>query len=58
MKLFLKVKKMEKGQIIKVVSYDLGAIEDVPAWCRLQGHTLLAMEEDGLIKTIFFIQTN
>lgn len=36
MNLFLTMKKMEQGQIIKVISYDPGAREDLPAWaeCR------------------------
>ncbi|RXT03591.1 sulfurtransferase TusA family protein [Ammoniphilus sp. CFH 90114] len=41
MNLFMTMKKMEPNQIIEVVSYDPGAREDIPAWCRLQGHTLL-----------------
>lgn len=28
------------GEIIKVTALDSGAREDIPAWCRLTGHTL------------------
>lgn len=55
-KLFLKMKKMDQGQVIKVISYDLGAVEDVPAWCRMQGHELLTMNEEGLLVTNFYIK--
>lgn len=55
-KLFLRMKKMDQGQVIKVISYDLGAVEDVPAWCRMQGHELLVMNEEGLLITNFYIK--
>lgn len=47
MNLFFAVKKMESGQVIEVVSHDAGAREDIPAWCRLQGNTLLQRREKG-----------
>jgi tRNA 2-thiouridine synthesizing protein A len=47
MNLFLMVKKMEQGQMIKVTSYDKGAREDIPAWCRLQNHRLLERKDLG-----------
>jgi tRNA 2-thiouridine synthesizing protein A len=47
MNLFLTMKKMESGQIIEVISYDPGAREDIPAWCRLQKHTLLERKDFG-----------
>lgn len=53
MKLFLTMKKMEKGQIIKVVSYDLGAREDLPAWCRMQNHTLHLRQDEGKMSHYF-----
>jgi tRNA 2-thiouridine synthesizing protein A len=47
MNLFMTMKKMDSGQIIKVISYDPGAREDLPAWCRMQNHTLLERKDDG-----------
>ena len=47
MKLFLTMKKMNSGEIIEVISYDPGAREDLPAWCRLQNHRLLQRDDDG-----------
>ncbi|GHI01544.1 sulfurtransferase TusA family protein [Neobacillus kokaensis] len=47
MNLFLTMKKMESGQIIKVISYDPGAREDIPAWCRMQKHSLLERQDFG-----------
>jgi tRNA 2-thiouridine synthesizing protein A len=53
MNLFMTMKKMETGQIIKVTSYDPGAREDIPAWCRLQSHTLLERIDEGKISHYF-----
>jgi len=58
MNVFLQVKKMAVGETIHVTSYDLGAKEDIPAWCRMQGHTLLEVFEEGLLITHFVIQKN
>lgn len=53
MNLFLTMKKMNSGEIIEVISYDLGAREDIPAWCRLQNHQLLQRDDDGNISHYF-----
>lgn len=29
------------GQVFKVIARDAGAPADLPAWCRMTGHTLL-----------------
>lgn len=56
MAVFNKMKLVPDGQILEVIAYDLGAIEDIPSWCKMQGHTLLHMEETGLITTRFIIK--
>jgi tRNA 2-thiouridine synthesizing protein A len=35
---------MRPGHVLRLVARDLGAPEDLPAWCRLTGHALLAAE--------------
>ena len=35
---------MRPGQILRLVALDPGAPADIPAWCRLTGHTLVAGE--------------
>ncbi|MEQ2526856.1 sulfurtransferase TusA family protein [Bacillaceae bacterium CLA-AA-H227] len=55
MNLFLTMKKMDSGQTIEVISYDIGAREDLPAWCRLQKHALLRREDDGKVSH-YYIQ--
>nr|WP_285889574.1 sulfurtransferase TusA family protein [Neobacillus niacini] len=49
MNLFLMMKKLNSSQIIEVISYDPGAREDIPAWCRMQKHTLLDRKDFGKI---------
>ena len=46
------VKAMQPGQLLELVSTDVGARMDIPAWCKRTGHELLRMEEDG--KTLRF----
>lgn len=53
---FNKMKQVSVNEILEVIAYDLGAIEDIPAWCRMQGHQLLHIEECELIKTHFIIK--
>jgi tRNA 2-thiouridine synthesizing protein A len=35
---------MKPGEILEVRARDPGAPEDLPAWCRLTGHTLVAQD--------------
>ncbi|HLX61948.1 MAG TPA: sulfurtransferase TusA family protein [Planctomycetota bacterium] len=37
----MKLKEMPPGAVLKIKAYDSGVPEDLPAWCRLTGHTLL-----------------
>ena len=39
-----RIDRMKPGQVIKVIALDPGAPADMPAWCRLTGHTLLRQE--------------
>lgn len=35
------MRDLQAGQVLHVVAYDPGAVEDIPAWCRMTAHTLL-----------------
>ncbi len=37
-----RIERLAPGQVFRLVARDDGAPVDVPAWCRLTGHTLLA----------------
>jgi tRNA 2-thiouridine synthesizing protein A len=36
-----RLQALAAGQIILLIARDKGAVEDMPAWCRLTGHTLI-----------------
>jgi tRNA 2-thiouridine synthesizing protein A len=42
-----KVKEMKSGQVLELLSDDVGAKEDVPAWCSRTGHQLVGTEVEG-----------
>lgn len=39
--------KLERGQIIEVISYDHGTKEDLPVWCKMQNYPLLDHKNFG-----------
>ncbi len=41
---FRAMKRLAPGDVLEVVGYDTGALEDIPAWCRLTRNPLLGME--------------
>jgi len=44
LKLRGRMQAMRPGEVLRLVARDAGAPADLPAWCRLTGHTLLAAE--------------
>ena len=40
-----KVKTLSQGDRLKVVCTDPGAKQDIPAWCRINGHRLIDSQE-------------
>lgn len=36
-----KVKTLQAGDILTVECTDPGALQDIPAWCRINGHKVL-----------------
>lgn len=36
-----KIKTLSVGDVLEVVCTDPGALNDVPAWCRINGHKVL-----------------
>lgn len=41
-----RVVKLAPGTRVEVVCTDPGALQDIPAWCRINGHELLATRSD------------
>ncbi len=44
-----KMKQMTIGQVVEVLSDDVGIKKDMPAWCRTSGQELLQLVEEGKI---------
>ena len=42
-----RVRKLPAGTQLEVMATDPGTMQDIPAWCRVHGHTLLASETTG-----------
>lgn len=40
-----KVKELSAGDTLEVTCTDPGALNDIPAWCRINGHNVLYTEE-------------
>jgi len=36
-----KVKALQHGDVLTVECTDPGVMQDIPAWCRINGHTVL-----------------
>lgn len=49
MQLAKKAKEMKSGQVLELLADDIGAKEDVPAWCSRTGHQLVSTEADGKV---------
>lgn len=35
------VKKLTTGEILEIIGTDSGILQDIPAWCRINGHAVL-----------------
>ena len=41
LQLMIRITAMAPGQVLRLVALDPGAPADIPAWCRMTGHTLV-----------------
>ncbi len=42
-----KIRSLEKGDILEIVCTDPGALHDIPAWCRINGHKVVSTTTEG-----------
>ena len=42
-----KVNELKPGDTLEVVSTDPGALNDIPAWCRINGHKVIETREEN-----------
>lgn len=49
-----RIAELAEGDTLEVFCTDPGAANDVPAWCRVHGHELVAVEQrdDELVITV------
>ncbi len=41
------VRELAAGDVLEVVATDPGVLHDIPTWCRVHGHELLATSEEN-----------
>ncbi len=41
------IKSMQPGEVLELISTDVGSRTDIPTWCRRTGHELLRAEQAG-----------
>ena len=44
LQLRFRIEQLEPGALLRLVAVDPGARADLPAWCRLTGHALVAAD--------------
>ena len=47
-----KVKTMKIGDVLEVVCTDPGVMQDIPTWCRINGHKVLETRSEEMEYTI------
>ena len=45
-----KVEQLKPGDTLTVICTDPGAIHDIPAWCRVHGHEIIAIQQQEDIR--------
>lgn len=41
------MKALRPGDVLVVAATDPGVLQDIPAWCRINGHQVLASRREG-----------
>lgn len=55
-----RIEQLQPGDTLVVICTDPGAKHDIPAWCRVNGHEVLSIEEqqDEIVITVRAGQTD
>jgi tRNA 2-thiouridine synthesizing protein A len=56
-KLAKKMKEMQVGKVVELISDDPGSKEDIPAWTQRTGNELLETKQEGKIFTFYIRKT-
>ncbi len=48
------VSMMQAGDVLNIFCTDPGVVNDIPAWCRINGHEVLSIDEsdDEIVVTV------
>ncbi len=49
--------ELAPGQVLELLSDDIGVKLDIPAWCQGQGQRLLSMDQEGRLIRIRILKT-
>ena len=41
-----KINELQAGDVVDVTCTDPGALNDIPAWCRINGHLVISTHEN------------
>lgn len=41
------IKMLAPGDVLEVTCTDPGVLQDIPAWCRINGHRVIASRREG-----------
>lgn len=41
------VAEMIQGEVLKAICTDPGVLNDIPSWCRINGHVVISTETDN-----------
>ena len=50
-----KVEQLKPGDTLTVICTDPGAVHDIPAWCRVNGHEIIAIQQQEEIRVSILI---
>jgi len=42
-----RIRTLHSGALLEVTATDAGTLQDIPAWCRVHGHELIATDTEG-----------
>lgn len=42
-----RVRELKRGTVVQAVGTDPGILNDIPAWCRVNGHRVIETSTDG-----------
>lgn len=48
-----KMKELEVGEVLEIVSTDEGIKSDMPSWCKMSGQEFMGLEEDGEVIRVY-----